>query len=238
MESRHQANIPQFPLEIWALVLGHLVNSNDFPEIWANCSKVSQVFRRAAELAFKSEALPEVEVNLSLMGHIGRTCAEVAALQFKGFSEDGKRVHYGEPDDHQLLLQNKFNSNSIPGLIHDDRDHGNLPILIEWTGKVYMSVCRGPASYHTWSERYKQQLRHVWLRPNTEKIMEMIVHHKKHEVSFLWQPMLEIFFKNRVESTRARTRAIENSAIGLDSQIHICNQSSMEQAEREATPVQ
>jgi hypothetical protein len=202
--------IPPVPLEIWSLILGHLVNNNNFPEIWTTCQKVSPIFKKAAELAFMSTALPEVDINLSLIGIVGHSYTEFARLQFKGFSQDGQRVHYGDPADNRLLLQSECCAGESHGLIHDDRTHGNLPLLIEWTNKIYISVCRGPASYYTWSEQYKKQLRHVWLRPNTVSAMEMIVHHTRHEVSFLWRPMLEIFLANVSKPLKQR-KLIEQS---------------------------
>ncbi|KAM0809372.1 hypothetical protein AB5N19_09715 [Seiridium cardinale] len=185
-----------FPLEIWAHVLRHLANDNDFPEVWAACRRVSRAFKAAAEIAFVIEALPEVNINISLMGCVGRNHEGVSCLRFKGLSQNGQRVHYGKPGDDTIFLQAEICADRRSGHIHDDRDHGNLPLLIEWTQKVYISVCRGPASYYFWSDDYKQLLRHVWLRPNTERSMEMIVHHINHEVSFLWKPMLRLFLRD------------------------------------------
>lgn len=199
----HESSLPQLPLEIWAIVFGYLVNNNDFSHVWVDCRRVSKSFKRAAELAFISEALRQIEVQLSLIGCVGRNYGEVARLQFKGFSEDGLRVHYGEPGNDQLFLRDDIQSERGPGIIHDDRDQGNLPLLIEWTSNIYISVCRGPVSYYSWSVQYKHQLCHVWLRPNSERTMGMVVHHKNHEVSFLWQAVLNTFFKMRLEAVRA-----------------------------------
>lgn len=185
------------PVELWALVLGHLVNSNDISELWSVCRRVSRTWKAAAELAFCATALPELQINLSLIGCIGRNYGDMSQLQYKRLSNDRQRVYYGVSDSiGASTRQDEYLPGAMPGLIHDDRVQGNLPLLIEWTSKVYISVCRGPTSYYNWSAQYGNQLRHVWLEANTEKAMEMIVHHAKHEVSFLWLPMLEVFLRH------------------------------------------
>ncbi|KAI1881703.1 hypothetical protein JX265_000529 [Neoarthrinium moseri] len=197
-KSTLQVRIPWLPCEIWVLVMGHLVNNKDFPDAWFACRRASRTLKRAIELAFLGEALPEIEINLSLIGSFGRNYAEVARLEFKCFSEDGNRVHYGEPGAAKTALPR-----SPPSLIDHEplaetentsSDFGNPPMLIEWASKIYISVCRGPTSYYSWSDGYRDQLRHVWLKPGSDKTMRVVVDHKRREVSFCWKPMLTAFF--------------------------------------------
>ncbi|KAF3004624.1 hypothetical protein E8E14_009154 [Neopestalotiopsis sp. 37M] len=199
---------PSLPIEIWALALGHLADSN-FPEIWAACSLASHTLREAVELVIRSEILRNLDMTLSLIGCIGYNRQEFARLQFKGLSKDNQRVHYGEPDDHRRLNFENGHAIQIPGSSHGKRLQGNLPILIEWTDKLYMSVCRGPTSYHKWSEQDKQNLRQIWLRPNSDDSLQMVVHHTRpFEVSFLWQPLLKAFLR--------KSRPIRKMDTGLE----------------------
>lgn len=189
--------IRQLPLEVWVLVIGHLVDSINICHVWVKCRMVCKSIRRAAELAFKIEALQYMQVNLSLMGSIGHNYEEVARLKLKTYSQDGARAHFEVANGCRIHYDNELEVNTRLGDVHSSKERGNLPILIEWTERLYISVCRGPTSLYTWSDNLKHQLCHVWLAPNSEKTIEMVVHHGKHEVSFLWQPLLEVFLKKK-----------------------------------------
>ncbi|KAI0134512.1 hypothetical protein BJ170DRAFT_591485 [Xylariales sp. AK1849] len=209
----------RFPFEIWVLVMTSLVNNKDFPDVWLNCRRVSWSFKRATEIAFLSEALPEIEINLSLIGCCGRGKSEVAQLQFRGFSDDGERVHYGETRQDCERLTEAWRSGQSNGLGRSPStafDFGNPPILVEWASKIYISVCRGPTSYHMWSEEYRRMLRHVWFKAGSLQAMEMDVHHQRREMSFLWKPLLSKFFKRLGQPSSPKKIAMRDTSVEHD----------------------
>jgi hypothetical protein len=203
---------PYLHFEIWILVMSQLVNSMDFPQAWISCRLVSFAFKRATEVAFLSVALPGIEVNLSLWGCTSRGSSEVARLEFKCFSEGGERVHFGEKHEDDAALTGRRRSEQFVSRMGRTLDelsserenwYGNPPILVEWAGKMYISVCRGETGYHNWSEEYRRQLRHVWLKQKTAGAMDISMNMKRRYVSFLWKPLLNIFFaKGQTSSTK------------------------------------
>ncbi|KAH8670932.1 hypothetical protein BX600DRAFT_233684 [Xylariales sp. PMI_506] len=200
---------PWLPVEIWVLVISQLVNSEDFPTTWINCRQVSYAFKRATELAFLSEALPQIEVNLSLLGCSGRGPFEVARLHVQDFSEEGERIHckavagYRRPFTEASLDTNQHAEDGATSLAtYQDNGpdyntiFGNPPLLIEWTSRIHISVCRGPTSYYQWEDEHQRQLRCTWFRAGVTRTFNMHLYHKRREVSFLWKPLLNSFFRS------------------------------------------
>lgn len=197
------------PSELWVLVVSQLINSRDFPGAWTNCRRVSRSFRAVTEAAFLSQTLPELQVHLSLVGGLGRRYSDIVQLQLLGRSDGGERVHYG-PQPGQLddggsappasgsgtcrhfegLAGRCALPTRPPGI--DGGSFGNPPLLIEWASKIYLSVCKGPTTYYSWSTGRQVPPRHTWIRPNADYTMDMRVDHNNHLVSFLWKPMLNI----------------------------------------------
>lgn len=227
---KHITNLPQrlpqevarrkpcLHFEIWILVMSQLVNSIDFPQVWISCRQVSFAFKRATEVAFLSVALPGIEVNLSLWGCTSRGSSTVAQLEFKCFSEGGERVHFGERHADEAALTDAGRPEQFVRRmgrtldeLSSERDnwYGNPPILVEWTGKMYVSVCRGETGYHNWSEEYRRQLLHVWLEQRTAGAMDISMNMKRRYVSFLWKPLLNIFFAKGQASSVKETSLLE-----------------------------
>jgi hypothetical protein len=205
------------PSELWVLVMSQLVLDNrDFPGAWTNCRMVSRSFKEATETAFLCHSLPELQVQLSLAGTLGRRFPDTMPLQLLGRSEDGERVHYGpdpeDPDGERLSkssacrrAKSVMHPNDLQRRTSSQGGtFGNPPLLIEWASKIYLSVCKGPTAYYSWSERCRAQLRCAWIQPNSDYTMDMCVDHHRHEVSFLWKPMLNI-----VASRFARQPSVE-----------------------------
>ncbi|ORY59604.1 uncharacterized protein BCR38DRAFT_477222 [Pseudomassariella vexata] len=199
---------PFVPLEIWATVIGSLVNSTDFPEAWKNCRQVSRAFKAATEYAFQSEGLPMIETSLSLLGCWARGKSTMELLPFSGFSENGERVHFGGyyegpaplaknwaafgPDHCCFPPSRKI---SVEYSISDD-GFRHPPVLMEWASKLHLSFCCGILSQHQWTEEERRQLRRAWIGSGLGPSMAMEIDHWTRGVSFLWKPMLKKFVKN------------------------------------------
>lgn len=172
----------------------------------ARCRHVSRFFKKATELAFLSEVLPRMVVNLNLTGTHAWGERNRAILELKGFSHAGDRVYFAEKDrslkdmaTYKYQVQNGSQPRPPRTAVVDWNRHLPLggaqspPILIEWASFLSISVCRGPRSYYDWTSS-RDQVQHAFFPAGTAPSVRCHTHHTAAEVSFLWKEMLNISF--------------------------------------------
>lgn len=167
---------------------------------------MSRFFKKATELAFLSEALPCMVVNLNLTGTHAWGKRNRAILKLKGFSHAGDRVYFADKDrnlkdlaTYNYHTQTGCESRQLRPAVVDWNRHlpvggaQSPPILVEWASFLSISVCRGPQSYYDWTSSC-DEVRYAFFPAGTAPSVRCHTHHKAAEVSFLWKEMLNISF--------------------------------------------
>lgn len=174
-------------------------------------------------MAFLSEALPRMVVNLNLTGTHALGGRNRAILELKGFSHAGDRVYFADKDRN---LQDLATYNYQPQTGNEPRQPTpavidwnrhlpvggaqSPPILVEWASFLSVSVCRGPKGYYDWTS-FRDEVQSAFFPAGTAPSLWCHTHHKAAEVSFLWREMLNVSFA-RFGSPRSQMDALHAEA--------------------------
>ncbi|KAK7992851.1 hypothetical protein PG988_001645 [Apiospora saccharicola] len=176
-----------------------MANSQDFASIWNNGRRTSYYFKTLIESVFRTDVLPVMVTNLSLIGCTSRAGAERVLLEFQELCDEGERACFGEkaqaskgtggPELQRNESRRGLSAYQFSNIIPRPSLPCSPPVLIEWASHFCVSVARGPTRFV--GNHGTEKPAHAWFEAGVAPpTMEMRVDHGAREVSFLWKGLL------------------------------------------------
>ncbi|KAK8052823.1 hypothetical protein PG996_012124 [Apiospora saccharicola] len=134
-----------------------MANSQDFASIWNNGRRTSYYFKTLIESVFRTDVLPVMVTNLSLIGCTSRAGAERVLLEFQELCDEGERACFGEkaqaskgtggPELQRNESRRGLSAYQFSNIIPRPSLPCSPPVLIEWASHFCVSVARGPTRF-------------------------------------------------------------------------------------------
>lgn len=206
-EECRESRCPSLPLEVWERIIAQ-INANYHPRTWLNIRRVSHLLKAATEHVFAAEHLPQSRIEFKPLVLREASLAsnpEVIQIQlsYEGLSDDGDRAIFTSKESFHNLKDMRLSSHAhganktvYDALIH--RWH-QLSRPYTQTRPSIEDVCYPNHCFVLYRDINDTEL------PGVQIDLERVT------VSFLWKPMLSLFY-GEIEYEKWASKVMEQHA--------------------------